>query len=73
VRWREVYDEEYVETAREFYPGDRVRVVRSVRVKAIEDACGMEATVTNLEFEDGYESCQTCSQSCPLTVLLDER
>lgn len=69
---REVYDEEYVEAAQPFYPGDRVEVIRDVKVKEIENTKGMQGVVTHYEFDDGYESCQTCSTSCPVTVLLDE-
>ena len=77
-RWDVVYDEDYY--ARhgpggqdlEFYPGDRVEVVNSVKVKEIEDVKGMQGVVSHYEFDDGYESCQTCSTSCPVTVLLDE-
>ena len=71
-RWREVYDEEYVEAPQEFYPGDVIKVVGDVQVKAIENANGMQGVVTHFEFDDGYESCQTCSTSCPVTVLLNE-
>ena len=71
VRWREVYDEEYVESPQEYYPGDRVEIINSMKVKEIEDAKGMQGTVTHYEFDDGYESCQTCSTSCPVSVLLD--
>ena len=72
-RWREVYDEEYVEAPQEFYPGDRVKVDGDVKVKEIENARGMQGLVTHFEFDDGYESCQTCSSSCPVTVLLGLR
>ena len=76
-RWREVYDEEYVEAPQEYYPGDRVEIVGDVQVKSrgevvIENARGMRGTITHYEFDDGYESCQTCSTSCPVTVLLDD-
>ena len=71
-RWDVVYDEVYVETPQEFYPGDRVEVVADIKVKDIENAKGMQGVVTNFEFDDGYESCQTCSTSCPVTVLLDD-
>lgn len=71
-RWREVYDEEYVEAPQEFYPGDRVEIVGDVKVKDIDNAKGMQGTVTHYEFDDGYESCQTCSTSCPVTVLLEQ-
>ena len=72
TRWREVYDEEYAEAPQDFYPGDRVQIVSAVKVKEIEDASGMMGVVTHYEFDDGYESCQTCSTSCPVTVMLDE-
>ena len=75
IRWDEVYDEVYVEGQYgelEYYPGDRVKVVGDVSVKEIENAFGMLGVVTHYEFDDGYESCQTCSTSCPVTVLLDE-
>ena len=72
-RWREVYDEDYVEAPQEFYPGDRVEIVRDVQVKDIENAKGMQGVVTHYEFADGYESCQTCRTSNPVTVLLDEK
>jgi hypothetical protein len=71
-RWLEVYDETYVEAPQDFYPGDRVKVVGDCKVKEIENAKGMTGVVTHFEFDDGYESCQTCSTSCPVTVLLDE-
>ena len=70
TRWREVYDEEYVEAPQEFYPGDVVEIVGEVKVKEIENARGMRGVVTHFEFDDGYESCQTCSSSCPVTVIL---
>ena len=70
-RWDVVYDEVYVETPQEFYPGDRVEVVADIKVKDIENAKGMQGVVTNFEFDDGYESCQTCSTSRPVAVLLD--
>uniref|UniRef100_A0A7S2NLV3 NAD(P)-binding domain-containing protein n=1 Tax=Haptolina brevifila TaxID=156173 RepID=A0A7S2NLV3_9EUKA len=70
-RWREVYDEEYVEAPQEFYPGDRVEIVGAIAVREMEDARGMHGVVLHFEFDDGYEACQTCSTSCPLTVLLD--
>ena len=77
TRWREVYDEEYTEAPQEFYPGDRVRIVSDVPVKrrgevVLESARGIEGVVTHYEFDDGYESCQTCSTACPVTVLFDE-
>ena len=77
TRWREVYDEEYKEAPVEFYPGDRVRIVSDVPVKrrgevVLESAKGIEGVVTHYEFDDGYESCQTCSTACPVTVLFDE-
>ena len=78
IRWREVYDEEYKEAPQEFYPGDRVKVVSEeplrfgFPVKTIENPKGMEGVVTHYEFDDGYEACQTCSTSCPVTVMLEE-
>ena len=73
TRWCEVYDEElpavYDQT---FYPGDEVEIVSDVKVKEIESTKGMRGVVTHYEFDDGYESCQTCSTSRPLTVLLRE-
>lgn len=77
TRWREVYDEEYKEAPQEFYPGDRVKVVSDVPVKrrgevVLESARGIQGVVTHYEFDDGYESCQTCSTSCPVTVLFGE-
>ena len=71
-RWLEVYDETYVEAPQDFYPGDRVKVVGDCKVKEIENAKGMTGVVTHFEFDDGYESCQTCSTSGPVTVRLDE-
>lgn len=72
-RWRKVYDEEYVETPQDFYPGDRVEVIADVSVnKDIRSAEGMRGVVTHFDFDDGYESCQTCQSSYPVTVLLDE-
>ncbi len=71
VRWRDVYDEEYVEAPQEFYPGDIVKVVKSVTIKDIDDAKGMRGVVKHFEFDDGFESCQTCSTACPVTVLFD--
>ena len=78
IRWDVVYDETYVEAPQEFYPGDRVKIVSDVQIKRfgkveIESAKGMQGTVTHYEFDDGYESCQTCSTACPVTVLLDEQ
>ena len=55
----------------DFYPGDRVEIVRDVKVKDV-DTRGMQGTVTNFEFDDQYECCQTLSTSTPVTVLLDE-
>lgn len=73
VRWRKVYDEEYVETPQDFYPGDRVEVIADVSVnKDIKNAEGMRGVVTHFDFDDGYESCQTCQSSYPVTVLLDD-
>ena len=77
TRWREVYDEEYKEAPVEFYPGDRVEVVCDEPVKrrgevVLESARGIQGVVTHYEFDDGYESCQTCSTSCPVTVQFDE-
>eukprot|EP00747_Dinoflagellata_sp_TGD_P220057 gnl/TRDRNA2_/TRDRNA2_92069_c1_seq2.p1 gnl/TRDRNA2_/TRDRNA2_92069_c1~~gnl/TRDRNA2_/TRDRNA2_92069_c1_seq2.p1 ORF type:complete len:109 (+),score=14.29 gnl/TRDRNA2_/TRDRNA2_92069_c1_seq2:46-327(+) len=72
-RWRDVYDEEYTETPQDFYPGDRVEIVEDIGVTGIENVKGMQGVVTHYEFDDGYESCQTCSTSCPVTVLLDEK
>ena len=69
-RWDVVYDEVYVETDQEFYPGDRVKIVGEVTVKDV-DTLGMLGVLTHFEFDDGYEACQTCSTSCPVTVLLD--
>ena len=72
-RWRKVYDEEYVETPQDFYPGDRVEVISDVSVnKDIKNAEGMRGVVTHFDFDDGYESCQTCQSSYPVTVLLDD-
>lgn len=72
-RWREVYDEEYVESPQDFYPGDRVEVIADVSVnKDIKNAEGMQGVVTHFDFDDGYESCQTCQSSYPVTVLLDD-
>ena len=79
-RWDEVYEEDYkgastyawdVATQGVFYPGDRVEVVGDVKVKDIENAKGMCGVVTHFEFDDGYEACQTCSTTFPVTVLLD--
>lgn len=75
-RWRDVYDAEYKETPQDFYVGDRVKVVTDVEVLkggkvVIENADGMQGVVTNYDFDDGYESCQTCGTSVPVTVLLD--
>ena len=68
-----MYDEELPQQYdQEFYPGDRVEIVSDVQVKEIENAKGLRGVVTHFEFDDGYESCQTCSTSRPLTVLLDE-
>ncbi|CAJ1358862.1 unnamed protein product [Effrenium voratum] len=64
-RWRKVYDEEYVETKQDFYPGDRVEVLD-------DDYEGRQGVVLHYDFDDGYESCQTCQSSYPVTVLLDE-
>ena len=71
-RWRVVYDEEYKEAPQEFYPGDRVKIVSEEPVKTISNPKGMEGVVTHYEFDDGYEACQTCSTSCPVTVMLEE-
>ena len=65
-------DEEYVEAPQEFYPGDRIKVVSDAKVKEVA-AKGLRGVVTHFEFDDGYESCQTCSTSCPVTVLLEEQ
>jgi len=65
IRWRKVYNEEYVETPQDFYPGDRVEILD-------EDYEGMEGVVVHFDFDDGYESCQTCQSSYPVTVLFDE-
>ena len=78
TRWREVYDEEYTEAPQEFYSGDRVEVVSDVPLKrrgevVTESAKGIQGVVTHYEFDDGYESCQTCSTSCPVTVMFDEK
>ena len=43
-----------------------------VKVKEIENARGRTGVVTHYEFDDEYESCQTCSTACPVTVELDE-
>ena len=72
-----VYDEDYYAfhpkgLSLEFYPGDRVEVVGDVKVKEIENARGRTGVVTHYEFDDEYESCQTCSTACPVTVELDE-
>merc|ERR1719401_565269 len=74
IRWDKVYDEVYTKGQYgelEFYPGDRVKVVGDVEVKDIKNAKGMEGVVTNFDFDDGYESCQSCESSFPVTVLLD--
>lgn len=73
-RWREVYEEECPDSllqSIEYYPGDRVEIVGDVQVKEIENAKGMRGFVTHYEFDDGYESCQTCSTTRPVAVLLD--
>ena len=69
-RWDVVYDEDYyarhpggIELA--FYPGDTVEIVGDV------DDKGLRGVVTHFEFDDGYESCQTCSTSCPVAVMLE--
>ena len=77
IRWDVVYDEDYYAfhpkgLSLEFYPGDRVEVVGDVKVKEIENARGRTGVVTHYEFDDEYESCQTCSTACPVTVELDE-
>ena len=77
IRWDVVYDEDYYAfhpkgLSLEFYPGDRVEVVGDVKVKEIENARGRPGVVTHYEFDDEYESCQTCSTACPVTVELDE-
>ena len=75
-RWDVVYDDDYYARhpggiVLDFYPGDRVEVVNDVALKGIESAKGMRGVVTHFEFDDGYESCQTCSTACPVKVLLD--
>ena len=71
IRWDVVYEEELpAKYDQEFYPGDLVEIVADVQVQDIENAKGMRGVVTHYEFDDGYESCQTCSTSRPLTVLL---
>lgn len=75
IRWREVYDEEYVEAPQEFYPGDRVKIVNDMQVTfkgetQIDNANGMEGLVIHYEFDDGYEACQCVATAFPLTVLL---
>ena len=40
--------------------------------KEIPNAEGMRGVVVHYDFDDGYESCQTCQSSYPVTVLLDE-
>jgi len=71
TRWDIVYDEELPDPYdQEFYPGDRVEIVNDIKVKEL-DARGMQGTVVHFEFDDGFESCQTCSTACPLTVMLD--
>ena len=77
IRRDVVYDEDYYAfhpkgLSLEFYPGDRVEVVGDVKVKEIENARGRTGVVTHYEFDDEYESCQTCSTACPVTVELDE-
>ena len=62
-----------VEKPQEFYPGDIVKIVTDIKVKEIENAKGMQGLVTHYEFDDGYESCQTCSTSRPVVVLLDKQ
>ena len=71
-RWLDVYEEVYNEVPQDFYPGDRVEVVADVKVKDIESTKGMTGVVTHFEFDDGYEACQSCTTTTPVTVLLDE-
>lgn len=71
IRWDVVYEETYVETPQEFYPGDRVKIVSEMQVKEVENAKGMQGVVVHYEFDDGYECCQTLSTSMPLMVVLE--
>ena len=67
TRWRQVYNEEYVETSQDFYPGDRVEIIDDE-----SDYEGQQGVVINFDFDDGYMSCQTTNSRYPLTVVLDE-
>ena len=68
ARWRQVYNEDYVETSQDFYPGDRVEIIDDE-----SDYEGQQGVVVNFDFDDGYMSCQTTNSRYPLTVVLDER
>ena len=73
-RWDVVYDEVLPEKygdGLEFFPGDRVKIVGDVKVKEV-DVKGRQGTVRHYEFDDGYEACQTCSTTYPVTVILDD-
>ena len=67
TRWREVYNEDYVESPQDFYPGDRIEVIDDE-----SDYEGRQGVVLNYDFDDGYMSCQTTNSRYPLTVMLDE-
>jgi len=68
ARWRQVYNEDYVETSQDFYPGDRVEIIDDE-----SDYEGQQGVVVNFDFDDGYMSCQTTNSRYQLTVVLDER
>ena len=70
--------EKAVDTAKKQASKDDAPLVASdVYEKRAEDDAFLksrpiEGVVTHYEFDDGYESCQTCSTACPVTVLFDE-
>lgn len=69
-RWREVYDEEWVPVYQELMEGDRVMVVKDVRVKGIGSSEGMIGTVTNVWVECETDAACCCNECAPLIATL---
>merc|ERR1711879_9506 len=72
-RWRAVYDEEWPATPQELYEGDRMEVVRDVRVKGIENARGMQGIVSDVWMECETDAACCCNElaTAPVTVNLE--
>lgn len=69
-RWRDVYDEEWVQTHQELIEGDLVEVVRDVGAKGIANALGMQGVVTDVRTECETDAACCCNELATASVTV---